>query len=295
MQPTDEPAGPSPVPPAAPSAGLTPDSRAADPRAGDPSTGDSPAGDLHAADLHAADLRDADPLADPLYPGAEDAGEPWWRFQHGTRRPWRRTLTVTVALAVVIVVLGAGLGLLWAWLAPNVPVIDAGGGGIVVNDPSPEQYIAADGWFTLLGLGFGILVAIAAWIVLRRDRGPFLLLGVIGGTFVAGHWVAPAVGELIGRDAYADWRATAAQGASYLAPPEVHSVGPTLVPAFAAAIVLTLLAGWANDPDLDQPGAHPGYGPNHPDEYPAYGPLGVSAADAGEPQTPASREPGRPS
>jgi hypothetical protein len=206
------------------------------------------------------------PPYDPGPPSWRSA--PWWRFQRGNRRPLRRTVTVTVATLLVVTALGAPLGLLWAWLAPGVPVVNVGANGIVVNDPSPEQYVAADGWFTLLGLGFGVLAAIAGWLLLRRDRGPFLLLGLIGGTAAAGHWVAPLLGEMIGRDAYEQWRATATQGATYLAPPEVHSLGPTLVPAFAAAIVLTLLAGWSNDPDLDQPGAAPGYGPNHP-PYPA--------------------------
>jgi hypothetical protein len=177
-------------------------------------------------------------------------------------RAWRRTAVVAVSAGIVVLVLGGPLGLLWAWLAPSVPVIDTGANGIVVNDPSPEEYIAADGWFTVLGLAFGLLVAIVAWLVLRRDRGPFLLLGVVVGTLGAGYLVAPWVGGLIGRSAYRHWQETATQGATYLAPPEVHSVGPMLVPAFAAAIVLTLLAGWSNDPDLDDPGARPGYGPN---------------------------------
>ena len=219
---------------------------------------------------------------------------PWWQFQRGSRRPLSRTLAATAGSAAVIAALGAGLGLLWASLAPGVPVVDIGDNGVVVNDPSPEQYIAADGWFTLLGLVFGVLVAIGAWLVLRRDRGPFLLAGVVGGAFVAGHWVAPAIGEMTGRGAYEDWRASAAQGATYLAPPEVHSLGPTLVPAFVAAIVLTLLAGWSNDPDLDQPDPdhqgldHPGLDhrgldhrsgpPGYPEPYstPAVPPLDLA-------------------
>jgi hypothetical protein len=173
--------------------------------------------------------------------------------------------------ALVIFVLGGPLGLLWAWLAPGVPVIDNGPGGIVVNDPSPEEYIAADGSFTLLGLGFGLIAAIAAWLVLRRDRGPFLLLGVVAGTLGAGYLAAPWVGEMIGRNDYQQWKESAAQGATYLAPPEVHSLGPMLVPAFVAAVALTLLAGWSNDPDLERPGASPGYGPNTQEPTP-YGP-----------------------
>jgi hypothetical protein len=211
-------------------------------------------------------------LAHPFGPeaaGVDDFAGRWWGFRRSTRRPWRRSLTVCGALALGVLALGVPLGLLWAWIAPEVPVINSGRGGVVVNDPSPEEYVAADGWFTLLGLGFGILVAIVAWLVLRRDRGPFLLLGVVAGAFGAGYLSAPLVGESIGRSGYDQWRETAIQGATYLAPPEVHSVGPTLVPAFAAAIVLTLLAGWSNDPDLDQPGAKPGYGPNTAADEPA--------------------------
>ena len=147
-------------------------------------------------------------------------------------------------------------------LAPATPVIDAGQAGILVNDPSPEEFIAADGWFTLLGLGFGLIVAVVAWLVLRRDRGPFLLLGIVIGMLGAGYLSAPWIGEMIGRGAYQHWRDTATQGATFLAPPQLHSLGPSLVPAFIATIALTLLAGWSNDPDLDNPGAKPGYGPN---------------------------------
>ncbi|MEU4425214.1 hypothetical protein AB0F81_31725 [Actinoplanes sp. NPDC024001] len=229
------------------------------------------------------------PSEEPPF-GADQPGR-WsarrWGVQYGSRRPWRRSLTVAVVTTAVISALGVPLGLLWAWLAPGVPVIDIGDSGVVVNDPSPEQYVAADGWFTLLGLAFGILVAVTAWLVLRRDRGPFLLLGVVLGAAAAGHWVAPFLGELIGRDGYEQWRATAAQGSTYLAPPEVHSLGPTLVPAFAAAIVLTLLAGWSNDPDLDHPGAQPGYGPNHPGMLPGYGPDHPGTHPGYDPDQPA--------
>ena len=114
-------------------------------------------------------------------------------------RPWRRSLAAGFGAATAVAVLGVLLGLLWGWLAPTVPVVNAGDSGILVTDPSPEQYIAADGWFTLLGLVFGLVVAIGAWLVLRRDRGPFLMLGVVLGTLGAGWLVAPWAGELMGR------------------------------------------------------------------------------------------------
>lgn len=198
---------------------------------------------------------------DPYAFGAEGYVDPWEQ-PRPSRRPWRRTVLVAGITAVVVLVLGGPLGLLWHWLAPTVPVLDAGPSGIVVNDPSPEEYVAADGWYTMLGLGFGLLVAIVAWMVLRKDRGPFLLLGVVVGTLGAGYLIGPWIGGLIGRGSYHHWQQVAVQGDTYSAPPQVHSVGPRLVAAFAAAIVLTLLAGWSNDPDLDAPGARPGSGPN---------------------------------
>jgi len=207
-------------------------------------------------------------------------------------RPSKRTALVAVLSAVVVLVLGGPLGLLWAWIAPSVPVV-ATGRSIVVDDPSPEQYIAADGWYTLLGLGFGVLVAVLAWLVLRRDRGPFLLLGVVVGTLGAGYLVGPWVGEMIGKSGFEHWRETAVRGATYLAPPEVHSTGPKLVAAFAAAIVLTLLAGWSNDPDLDLPGAKPGYGHDLGGEFSSGSPAGPDPTAAPAPPAPWPADPPR--
>ncbi|WP_430779884.1 hypothetical protein [Actinoplanes sp. G11-F43] len=224
----------------------------------------------------------------PAFFGAGPEWQQWFRMRQGSRRPLRRSLAVAAGSATAISVLGVPLGLLWAWLTPSVPVVNAGQSRILVTDPSPEQYIAADGWFTLLGLGFGLIVTIVAWLVMRRDRGPFLLLGVVGGTLLSGFLVAPMAGEFLGRGAYDQWRATAAQGATYLAPPEVQALGPKLVPAFVAAIVLTLLAGWSNDPDLDHPGAMPGYAANHPEtgmtDHPGYGGAVASGAETDFPR-----------
>jgi hypothetical protein len=200
-------------------------------------------------------------LAHPSGPEVAERRAGILGFRADKARPWRRTLIVTVSVALGIFVLGVPFGVLWHTLAPGTPAI-ALGGKILINDPSPEEFIAADGWFTLLGLGFGLVVALAAWFALRRDRGPFLLLGIVVGLLGAGYISAPKIGEMIGRGAYDAWMATAKQGGTSVAPPELHSIGPSLVPAFIAAVALTLLAGWSNDPDLDEPGAKPGYGPN---------------------------------
>jgi hypothetical protein len=179
------------------------------------------------------------------------------------RRPWRRTVAVCVVTGLVVAALGVPFGLLWSSLSPSVPVVRTAQADVVVRDPSPEQFVAADGWFAMLGVGFGILVAIAGWLLLRRDRGPALLLGVVLGALAAAP-VAWQVGRRIGLGAYETWRAAATTGDTFDRPPDLHAYGTLLVPAFAAVIVCTLLAGWSNDPDLDTPGAHPGYGRDLP-------------------------------
>ncbi|MFC3385572.1 hypothetical protein [Couchioplanes azureus] len=182
-----------------------------------------------------------------------------WELPPPSRRPWRRTVAVAAVTTVVMAVIGVPLGLLWSWLAPAVPVVNAGQNGIVVSDPSPEEYIAADGWFTIIGFSFGLVAAIAAWLVLRRDRGPGVLLGVTFGG-LASALTMWGTGRLIGLSAWRDWQETSVAGDTYGRPPDLHAHGALLVAAFAAVIVTTLLAGWSNDPDLDRPGAKPGYG-----------------------------------
>jgi hypothetical protein len=207
------------------------------------------------------------PYPPPPVGGHDDEGPGWyhdgaaWPPPKPPRRPWRRTVAVLVLTVLPIAAVGAPLGVLWQWLAPTVPVVKTASGGAVINDPSPEQFVAADGWFSIVGLGFGIGVAIAAWMILRRDRGPALLLGTVLGTLAAAG-VAWQVGRRFGLAAYRTWQDTAAAGASFDRPPDVHALAILLVPAFAAVIVCTLLAGWSNDPDLEVPGAKPGYGNN---------------------------------
>ncbi len=193
-------------------------------------------------------------------PGDDALPYPYgWTAEPPPRRPLRPTLTAAALIVIVLAVAGGPLGLLWHYLAPTVPVINIGDGRVVVNDPSPEEYIAADGWFALLGLAFGLTAAIAAWMLLRRHRGPWLLAAVTLGSLAAAV-VAWQAGRLVGRGAYQQWQETSAQAATYQAPPDLHAYGVLLVAAFAAVITLTRMAGWSNDPELDEPGAVPGYG-----------------------------------
>ncbi|PGH40990.1 hypothetical protein COO58_28870 [Micromonospora sp. WMMA1996] len=185
------------------------------------------------------------------------------------RRAVRRPVATVLGLAALLTALGAPLGLLWAWLAPDTPVRQTPDGAVYVT-PQPEQPIAADGWFSLLALGFGVLAAVALWVLLRRRRGPAGLLAVtLGGLGAA--VVAWQVGRRIGLATFQRLLDTAPPGTDFTKPADLRAggvdwYGPLPVPhgslllaAFGAAVTYTLLAGWSRWPSLrpePEPGGH---------------------------------------
>jgi hypothetical protein len=167
-----------------------------------------------------------------------------------------RQALAALAVAVVVAGLGAGLGLLWAKLAPGVPIVKTADGAVYA-EPSPEEFIAADGWFTLLGLAFGVLASVASWVLLRRYRGPLAMLAVVAGTVGAG-WLAWRVGREVGLEEFHRAVDAATAGQLIVRPPDLRAGGierlwgvipyvrgDLLMPAFGAVVAYTLLAGWS--------------------------------------------------
>ncbi|MFC3500419.1 DUF2567 domain-containing protein [Micromonospora krabiensis] len=228
-------------------------------------------------------------LADPRFappsagvdPAATDAAP-----APGARR---RTVLAALGAGLALTVLGAPLGLLWAAVAPDTPVIKAPDGALY-GQPQPEQPIAADGWFSLLGLGFGVLAAVALWIVLRRRRGPVGLVTAVLGALAAGV-VAWQVGRRVGLGTFERLLATAPDGQPLGKPADLRAgelsgvldvlpVPQLLLPAFGAAIMYTLLAGWSRWPSL------------RPEPEPD--PAGLSWASGATPAPSAAPEPPAP-
>ncbi|WP_348773839.1 DUF2567 domain-containing protein [Micromonospora sp. WMMD964] len=203
------------------------------------------------------------------------------------RRP-ARTVATVLASVLAVAVLGVPFGLVWAAFAPDTPVLKTAEGAIYA-DPQPEQPIAADGWFSLLGLAFGLLVALALWFVLRRRRGPVGLLAAVLGALAAAP-VAWQVGRRIGLATFDRLLDTAPVGQSFTKPADLRAGGVDwllgvlpvphgnlLLPAFGAAITYTLLAGWSRWPGL------------RPEPEP-----GLSWVSAGTPVPPTAPEPPAP-
>lgn len=217
------------------------------------------------------------------WPGAGQPDEP--------ELPRRRALRRGALAVGALTLLGAPLGLLWAAFAPDTPVVKAPGGAVYAQ-PQPEQPIAADGWFSLLGLGFGVLAALALWFVLRRVRGPVGLFAATLGAFGAA-LVAWQVGRRIGLATFERLLATAPAGRAFSKPADLRAGdvdwvlgvlpvphGNLLLPAFGAAVTYTLLAGWSRWPSL------------RPE--PELGGAGLSSVSVARPAPPAAPEPPAP-
>jgi hypothetical protein len=164
-------------------------------------------------------------------------------------------VVTTLAVAFGATVLGVPYALLWALAAPDIPLMKVDDSHVVPTDPAPEQFVAGDGWFVLLGVGFGVAAALAAWFLARRTRGPVVLVALAAGLVMAG-LVAAWLGQQIGLDDYRHALAAGAPGARLAHPPDLRvvelpwPVGVPLVAAFAAVATYTVMAGWSRHDSL---------------------------------------------
>lgn len=178
-------------------------------------------------------------------------------------KPLRRREIAVAALAfLAVAALGPLVGLVWAWVSPRAPAIRLEGDAYQHVSDAPEQAVAADGWFSVLGLGLGILIAILAYAGLRRYRGVPMLLAITAGSLVSAY-LAWRVGEAIGADELIRARAAAPGerielplhlGATGLDPADPwwpRITGAAAFQALAAAVIYTTLSAFSPRPDLD--------------------------------------------
>lgn len=175
---------------------------------------------------------------------------------------WRRIVT-PVAVAVVVAASGFGLGRLWTELSPRIVLIKVQG-GYIYADSEPEQALAADGWFLLLGAAAGVAFALLAW-ALRRHRGPVMLVALALGSLGAA-WLAWWFGIHLGLAELNAARDAAPIGARLEAPLGLRITdldrraawqplltGVVAVQALVAVFCYTSLAGFSRFPSLRGP------------------------------------------
>lgn len=181
---------------------------------------------------------------------------------------------VAAGALVIIAALGAVVGWIWAEVAPRIRAIRTEG-GFAYADPSPEQAVAADGWFAILGLSAGLVAGLLAWMLLRRHRGVGVLVAVTAGSLAAAYlawWVGYTIGE-----AEFERVRDAAIGSQVDGPLGLgmtdldqdvwwrpYVTGVAAAQALMAALVYTMLAAFSSRPDL-RPGP---VRPAEPDWHP---------------------------
>lgn len=198
----------------------------------------------------------------PYPPLATDAYGPWLP-EEPPKPPRRVGLTIVQAVCAFIAVaaLGWPLGVLWQAVAPNVPVLVVQDGAIY-NDPQPEQFMGGDAWFAVLGLLFGVVVAVLVWITCRQLRGPLGIL-VLAVASVAAAVIAWKVGREIGLSEYLAGLHSAPEGTHLSKPNDIRVAqfqwwppklsGVLLVPALGATITMTIMAAWSSFSTLRKP------------------------------------------
>lgn len=218
-----------------------------------PSPKASPWAPPDSTDAGAAPL--SEPVLAPMWP---DAG-----YGAPAALPPRNTaaeLLAALGVAVGVGALGLLLGWVWHEVAPTLPLRKVEEGAVYLS-AEPEQLIAADGWFTLLGFVFGALTAVLVWVLMRRWRGPIQLGGLLLGSTVAG-WLAWRVWHTVGLAEYRERLASVPVDTIVQRPAELRAIhrlseqtfgselisavgGNLLVPALGAVITYALLAAWS--------------------------------------------------
>jgi hypothetical protein len=123
-----------------------------------------------------------------------------------------RVILATAAIVVVGALLGVAGGFVWAALAPRAVFLVSGPGAAYVVNPETTAFIAADGWFSLVAAGGGILTGVAGYLIGVRRYGPLPAAGALAGA-VAAAFLAAWTGRHVGLAAFRHELAGAKGGA----------------------------------------------------------------------------------
>ncbi|MFF3486239.1 AAA family ATPase [Streptomyces sp. NPDC002701] len=204
------------------------------------------------------------PLTPPPPPNHQPQHDAWqappagYGLGHEEDGPGMRTeLREAAVVAVAMAVGGALLGFLWWWLAPHVPLV-SDSTTVYLKDTEGEQAVAVDGTFTLLALAFGLVSALAVFLLRRRGGIALVVALTVGGLLGSllawrlGIWLGPSQ-DVVGR------AKEAGVGVTFDAPLELGAKGALLawsVSALLAHLGLTALFA-PRDPDPFPDPYHP--------------------------------------
>lgn len=180
--------------------------------------------------------------------------------QVAERAPSRRLVALRVdlvpALSVLcaVTVLGLPLGALWSRLAPPEFVARSDRaptpGGVLPFVGQSEHRFDAMATFLLLGLAAGLLTGAALWL-LRRQRGPLILIVAVIGSLIAA-WLAMRTGLWLATARYPD---LASSAAPFPRAPVLESGWVVVAQPFGVVIAYSLTTAWNGHDDLGRRGS----------------------------------------
>jgi hypothetical protein len=126
---------------------------------------------------------------------------------------YKRVATAAVAFAGSAL-LGVVAGLIWAVVAPRALLQEVGQGTAEVVNAETNAFIAADGWFCVIGVVCGLITGVLGYRLAVRRARTTATLALIAGA-VAGVLLMLWIGENIGLSTYNHQLATAANGTQF--------------------------------------------------------------------------------
>ncbi|GAA0219960.1 DUF2567 domain-containing protein [Cryptosporangium japonicum] len=156
-------------------------------------------------------------------------------------------LVAAVILALVLAATGLGTGALWSWIGPHVPVLMTANGPILAEYYG-ESSAGQQATFGGLALVVGLLAGPIAYVI-RRRRGPIVLIGLAAGCLAAA-WISWKFGVWVGQSEYESLLQIAAPGREFEMPVELDARGLLFLEPLVAVLGYVLVAAWSRYPDL---------------------------------------------
>lgn len=159
----------------------------------------------------------------------------------------KENLLPGLAVPALVSLLGVPLGWLWSRLAPPQDrLVTSSGEWVPVLVESYHRFDAL-AIFLLLSSATGVLTGAALWMV-RRYRGPVMLLGAVLGSLVAA-WLGMRLGTAFAAGAYPAPRAPQV-GDVVVVAPRLNDLVAVVCQPLAAALVYGLATSWNGLDDL---------------------------------------------
>ena len=173
------------------------------------------------------------------------------------RRALAGPLVVLAVVTVAVALLGVPGGFIWSAITPRVLVVVTGQGVAQVVNPETKAFIAADGWFCVVGMLGGLLAGAVGYVTAVRRRGAAAAAGLILGGLAAS-LVQWWIGRDIGRASFRGALYVSHHGAVLHAPLELSARTALVIWPLTASLLVGLDELVAGRP-RDRPG-RPGAG-----------------------------------